>query len=233
LVTQFCLTAWRSGNGYDSTINFSIEGHQCNICVKEFPTIFRLTDNDFFRAEISTERTIAENELAPLYYPRNENYYGKTHGLLPEYAIFNNIFRNTLTPKRGERTSIRGSIRNLLLEILDNKPPPCISTLLWTEFIFMLSHGTTYVIYAPYIQRIINYKTDMRFGYDRKYGAYQPHNVQDPAVAPPPPIAAVMGTSAAAPASPPARAPSRPTASRPAPSIASESSHVATRQGKK
>jgi hypothetical protein len=99
LVAQFGSTTQRSGNGYDSTINFSIEGYQFNVCVKEFPTIFGLVANDFLRAEISTERIIAENELAPLYYLGNENSYGKTHGLLPEYAIFNNIFCNTLTPE--------------------------------------------------------------------------------------------------------------------------------------
>jgi hypothetical protein len=32
LVTQFCSTAWRSGHGYESTINFSIEGHQFHLC---------------------------------------------------------------------------------------------------------------------------------------------------------------------------------------------------------
>jgi hypothetical protein len=83
LVAQFYSTAWRSGNRYDSTINFNIEGHQFNIYVREFPTIFGLADNDFLRAEISTKRTMAENELAPLYFSINENYYGKTHGLLP------------------------------------------------------------------------------------------------------------------------------------------------------
>jgi hypothetical protein len=99
LVAQFCSTAWRSGNGYESTINFSIEGHQFSIYVMEFQTIFGLAHDDLLRAEISTERTVAKNELAPLYYLGNENIYGKTHGLLPEYAIFNNIFCNTLTPK--------------------------------------------------------------------------------------------------------------------------------------
>jgi hypothetical protein len=180
LVAQFCSTARRSGNGYESTINFSIEGHQFSICVMEFQTIFSLAHDDLLRAEISTERTVAKNELAPLYYPGNENFYGKTHGLLPEYAIFNNIFCNTLTPKRGDRTIIRGSTRNLLLDILDNRPPPYISTFLWTEFMFMLNHDTTYVIYAPYIKRIINFKTDMEFGYDGKHGAYQPHVVWAP-----------------------------------------------------
>jgi hypothetical protein len=130
LVAQFCSTAWRSGNGYESTIDFSIEDHRFSLYVTEFPTIFGLAPNDLHMPKVITERTIAENELAPLYYPGNEHNYGKAHGLLPEYAIFNNIFRNTFTPKRGDRTSICGSIRNLLLSILDSQPPPCINTFL-------------------------------------------------------------------------------------------------------
>jgi hypothetical protein len=198
------------------------------------PTIFGLGHNDFLRDEVITKRIIAENELTTLYYPGNENFYGKTHVLLPEYAIFNNIFCNTLTSKRGDRTSIRGSTRTLLLTILDNKPSPCINTFLWTEFMFLLQHETTYVIYAPYIQRIINYNTDMEFVYDEKHGAYPSHIIRgsvDPP--PPPPDAAAAGTSAATPASPPARAPSPPPMSRPAPSAAPDSSHAATRCGKK
>jgi hypothetical protein len=73
---------------------------------------------------------------------------------------------------------------------------------------FALNHGTMYAIYAPFIQRIINYKTDMEFGYDGKYGAYQPHIIRGPAAPPPPPTTDPVGASAAAPASPLARAPS-------------------------
>jgi hypothetical protein len=36
----------------------------------------------------------------------------------------------------------------------------------------MLQHGTTYVIYALYIHRIINFKTNMEFVYDGKHGVY-------------------------------------------------------------
>jgi hypothetical protein len=148
--------------------------------------------------------------------------------------MFNNIFCNTLTPKRGDRTSIRGSTRNLLLAILDNMPPPCISTFLWMEFMFMLNHGMTYVIYAPYIQRIINYKTNMEFGYDGKHVAYQPHIIRGPVDPPPPHAVVAVGTSAATPASHPTRAPSSPpTTSRHAPSATPESSRAATRRGKK
>jgi hypothetical protein len=119
LVARFCATAWRSGNGYEQTLNFSIDGHQFELRVMELPTIFALADNEFHRAKIITERTIADNELAPLYMLGNENNFGTTHGLIPEYTIFNNIFYNTLTPKRGDRTNIWGSTRNLLLAILD------------------------------------------------------------------------------------------------------------------
>jgi hypothetical protein len=72
----------------------------------------------------------------------------------------------------------------------------------------------------------------MEFGYDGKHGAYQPHVVRGPVVAPPPPAATAPGTSAASPASP-ARAPSPPAASRPAPSATPESSRAATHRGKK
>jgi hypothetical protein len=97
----------------------------------------------------------------------------------------------------------------------------------------MLQHGTTYVIYALYIQRNINYKTDMEFVYDGKHGAYQPHIIRGPMDPPPPPTAATMGTSATTPTSPLARAPSPPPVRRHAPSATPESSHAATCNGKK
>jgi hypothetical protein len=233
LVAQFCATSWRSGHGYDSTLNFNIEGHQFELKLIELPTIFAFTDNEFHRPEISTERTIAENELAPLYYHGNEHNFGKNHDLLPEYYIFNNIFHNTLTPKWGDCSSIWGSTRNLLLAILDDQAPPCFSIFFWSELMYVLQHGTQYVIYAPYIQRIINYKAGMEFRYDGKHEAYQSHVVQGPAVPPPPPAATAAGTSAAAPASSPAHAPSPPAMRRLAPSATPESSCAATCQGKK
>jgi hypothetical protein len=225
LVAQFYATTWRSGDGFDSTLNFSIEGHRYELTITELPIIFGLAPNDFHREPISYEGSISDNELAPLYFPENENNYGTNYGMLPEYYIFNNIFRNTLTLKRGNRTSIRGSTRNLLLAILDGQPPPCISVFFWAELMFVLNHGTQYAIYAPYIQLTINYKTEMEFGYDGKHGAYQPHVVWGPTVPPSPSTAAAaVGPSAVAPASPPAHAPS---------SAATKSSRAATRCGKK
>jgi hypothetical protein len=49
---------------------------------------------------------------------------------------------------------------------------------------FVLNYGTQYAIYAPYIQRIINLKTDMEFHYDGKHGPYHPHLVWAPAIPP-------------------------------------------------
>jgi hypothetical protein len=224
IVAQFYATTWRSGDGFDSTLNFTIEDHRFELKITELPTIFDLAPNNFHREPISTKRTVSDNEMAPLYYPGNEHNFGTTHGMLPEYYIFNHNFRNTLTPKHGDRTNIRGSTWNLLLAILDNQPLPCISVFFWSELLFVLNHETQYAIYAPYIQRIINYKTDIEFVYDGKHGPYQPHLVRAP-IAPPPPAAAAAGTSVAAPASLPA--------SCHAPSAAPESSCAATRRGKK
>jgi hypothetical protein len=77
LVGQFCATAWLSGNGYDSTINFNIEGHHFSFCITEIPVLFGLANDDFHRANIANERTVSDNELAPLYFPGNESNYGK------------------------------------------------------------------------------------------------------------------------------------------------------------
>jgi hypothetical protein len=78
--------------GYDNTINFSIDGHCYALCVKEIPTIFGLANNDYHRADIANERTMADNELTTLYLTGNESNYGTIHGLLPEFIIFNKIF---------------------------------------------------------------------------------------------------------------------------------------------
>jgi hypothetical protein len=171
----------------ESTLNFTLEGHKFELMISELPTIFAFAENDFDRVPISTERSISDNELAPLYYPGNERNFGTNYGMLPEYYIFNNIFRNTLTHKRGDHTSIQDSTRNLLLAILDEQLLPCISVFFWSELMFALNHGTMYAIYAPFIQRIINYKADMEFGYDGKHGAYQSHIVRGHVAPPPPP----------------------------------------------
>jgi hypothetical protein len=86
------LYAWIRGNGYDNTINFSIEGHRYALCVKEIPTVFGLANNDFHRADIANERTMVDNELAPLYFLGNESNYGTIDNLLLEFVIFNKIF---------------------------------------------------------------------------------------------------------------------------------------------
>jgi hypothetical protein len=99
LVAQFYATTWRSRDGFDSTLNFSIEGHHYELTFTELPIIFGLAPNDFHIERISFERSISDNELATLYFPRNQNNYGTNHGMLLKYYIFNNIFWNILTPK--------------------------------------------------------------------------------------------------------------------------------------
>jgi hypothetical protein len=146
-VAQFYATTWRSGEGFDSTLNFALEGHRFELKIMELPTIFAFAENDFNREAVSTERTISDNELASLYYPKNEQHFGTNHGMLLEYYIF----RYTLTPKRGDHTRICGSTRNLLLAILDDQPLPCISVFFWLELMFALNHETMYAIYAQFI----------------------------------------------------------------------------------
>jgi hypothetical protein len=66
-VAQFCSIASLSVNGFDNTINFSIEGHRYSLCITKIPALFGLANDDFHRADIANERTVSDNELAPLY----------------------------------------------------------------------------------------------------------------------------------------------------------------------
>jgi hypothetical protein len=68
-VAQFCSTAWLSGNDFESTINFSIEGHRYSLFIKEIPALFGLANDDFHRVDIANERILLDNELGPLYFP--------------------------------------------------------------------------------------------------------------------------------------------------------------------
>jgi hypothetical protein len=42
LVAQFYATTWRSGDGFDSTLYFTSEGHRFELKITELPTIFGL-----------------------------------------------------------------------------------------------------------------------------------------------------------------------------------------------
>jgi hypothetical protein len=66
LVAQFCATAWRDGHGHEKVLHFSIEGHRFKMNPTELPAIFVLVNNDFHRAKVIIERTIAENEFTAL-----------------------------------------------------------------------------------------------------------------------------------------------------------------------
>jgi hypothetical protein len=41
-VAQFYATTWRSEDGFDSTLNFAIEGHRYELTITELPIIFGL-----------------------------------------------------------------------------------------------------------------------------------------------------------------------------------------------
>jgi hypothetical protein len=181
--------------------------------------MFGLANDDFHRADIANERTMSDNELAPLYLLGNESNYDTIHDLMLEFIIFNKIFHGTLTPKRGDWSHINGSTRVLLLAIPDGRPLPCISVFFWIEMLYMLKHGSSYVIYALYIQKIINSKTDMELQYDGDHGPYQPQLVRTPHTSPP------AGASSAGAHVPPT--------SGHAPSSAPESSRASTRRAKK
>jgi hypothetical protein len=53
LVAQFYATTWRSGDGFDSMLTFSIEGRRFELTITELPIIFGLAPNDFIESQLA------------------------------------------------------------------------------------------------------------------------------------------------------------------------------------
>jgi hypothetical protein len=53
LVDQFYATTWRSGDGFDSTPNFTIEGHHFELTITELPIIFGLPQMTFIESQLA------------------------------------------------------------------------------------------------------------------------------------------------------------------------------------
>jgi hypothetical protein len=172
LVAQFCSTAWFEGEGKNSFIHFNLQGRAFWVSYKQFATILKL-DDTLDEMEIHDDINPTDEALMTLYRDEDPDI-ATTHGLRPYMEIMNRIFRETLTPKRGDRTKIHGTVKNLLLAMDFDHPPFSVFHFFWTELRYMLHHGSNPVIYAPYIQRMINAVTGMEFGYDAVHAPYCP-----------------------------------------------------------
>jgi hypothetical protein len=104
LVAQFCSTAWFEGEGKNSFIHFNLQGRAFWVSYKQFATILKL-DDTLDEMEIHDEINPTDEALMTLYRDEDPDL-AMTHGLRPYMEIMNRIFRETLTPKRGDRTKI-------------------------------------------------------------------------------------------------------------------------------
>jgi hypothetical protein len=172
LVAQFCSTAWFEGEGKMSFIHFNLQGRAFWVSYRQFATILML-DDTLDEMEIHDEIDPTDKALMTLYRDEDPDLT-TTHGLRPYMETMNKIFRETLTPKRGDRTKIHGTVKLLLLAMDFDHPSFSVFHFFWTEMRYMLHHGSNPVIYAPYIQRMINAMTGMEFGYDTVHAPYCP-----------------------------------------------------------
>jgi len=134
---------------------------------------------------------------------------GKVKGLKSFYYILNNLIRHTINPKDGAASDLNGYVRNVLARFAPGGDKFCVTHFMWRELWIAMEDGRKGLPYAPYLMFMIERVTGYRFekdGLHEKYKIEKTHTT---------------GTSA------PARHSST------AAEDILESSHVASRRGKK
>lgn len=182
IVAQFCATAWFSGAGDETILHFSIEGHRFQCSFTELAEILGFDYTDLDRRQLANEAVPSTDDMHIMYDERYPNVqYGTTHGMSPFFKILNSLFRVTLTPKVGDKTSILGTSRVLLMAMLRSEAPFSVFRFIWTELMFVLHHGSKSIIYAPYIMRMVEAVTGMTFVHDSPHTPYRVQPVDPPA----------------------------------------------------
>jgi hypothetical protein len=173
LIGQFVSTAWFEGEGKETFIHFTLQGIPYYVSYRRFAEILGL-EGTLNEVELHNEIEPTDEEFQQLYLNGEEADLDYTHGMRPYTKILNRLFRETLTPKRGDRSKIHGSTRVLLCAMNFERPRFNVFGFFWNELMFMLHHGKHSVVYAPYIQKMINVVTGMEFGYDEIHAPYTP-----------------------------------------------------------
>src|SRR6266508_1606843 len=103
----------------DSTIHWTIGGIHFSVDYVTFSRLLGLGSKDLERNQIHNELQLSDHALRDLYRrPRKAD--GGTQGLKSFYYVLKNLFRATLTLKKGDATSIHAFAKNILLRFAEN-----------------------------------------------------------------------------------------------------------------
>jgi len=166
-------------NTDNNTMHWTTLGEDYSVDANMFAKLFALGSADTSRTNIHQEALYKDNELGELYkegsYP--DRY---TSGLKDEFHLINNLFRATISPKVGDATILRHNAKNLLMRMIPDGEPFCISGFIWNELKVAVDDLRKNLPYAPYLMYMIEKVTKITFPKEVRHQPLQPKKKKMP-----------------------------------------------------
>ena len=159
LITQFYATVYFGYVIYERGENeramfWMTEGDRFQLTFSSFLHMFRLPNNENLR-KLHDEGVLPVERMA-FMYPRNARAsWGNVKDLYTYYAIFNRLFRKTLTPRDGNSSVVTAFQRNLMVAMRPGEAPFCVGDFIWQENKNSSENSQRLCSYSPYISYII------------------------------------------------------------------------------
>jgi hypothetical protein len=181
IIAQFYSTLWIKSADEESPynfpyMNFYIEGSWFKVSYRRFAHILRFSDNDIVgdRIKIHDFHPPTRAEAKDLHLSENDEYWKSTN-IHKYYRYLNALFIMTLIPKGGNQMNILGESKVLLSFMKPNSSESLnVFDMIWQEIIHASCSPLKGCLHAPYIMKMIEVVTQIRYEKSTRHIAYTP-----------------------------------------------------------
>uniref|UniRef100_J3MRU0 Reverse transcriptase Ty1/copia-type domain-containing protein n=1 Tax=Oryza brachyantha TaxID=4533 RepID=J3MRU0_ORYBR len=152
LIGQFYATAYFEDTEDESEqqIRWLPEGYEYTVTMSEFAQILELDEHDLTRPNIIKKLYVDDARQIRL---------GTTKGLLPHFDLLLRLFKTTLAPKSGDKSTLTTRHAALLLRMCSTAQPFSIMKYIWNEIQAIVLDPSKGMSYAPFLHLMIQRAT--------------------------------------------------------------------------
>ena len=153
-------------------IHWMTEGRHYRIDYITFCRLLGFSEEERGFTYIHDERRAEARDIAYMLIDRRVAYR-KVKGLKSFYYILNNLIRHTINPKDGAASDLNGYVRNILARFAPGGDKFCVPRFTWRELWIDMEDGRKGLPYAPYLMFMIERVTGYRFEMDGLHEQYK------------------------------------------------------------
>jgi hypothetical protein len=181
IIVQFYSTLWiknaDEGSPYNFPyMNFYIEESWYKVSYRRFAHILGFSDNNIAgdKVKIHDFRPPTRAEAKDLHLSENDEYWKSTN-MHKYYRYLNSLFRMTLIPKGGNQMNILGKSKVLFSFMKPNSSERLnVFYMIWQEIIHASCSPLKGCLHAPYIMKMIEVVTQIRYEKGTRHLSYTP-----------------------------------------------------------